>query len=276
MTSAIPKRIFQVWAGGAELPLLGRASSANARLLNPDFDYAIIDDNFIDDLICRYFDNYREILESFSFPIQRYDFVRYLAIYKMGGFYFDTDVFLASDLSELLKFGCVFPFERLTWSDFLRDYYGMDWEIGNYAFGAAPGHPFIRAVIENCVRAQNDKPWRDSMTRSLPRPLREDLFVIYSTGPGLVSRTLAEYRDTENPVEVLFPENVCDKKNCWNLFGKYGIHLGGGSWRTQHGNVRRRLISFFGRRNEARAIKLAQKIGKTRSVDLIKTRKETP
>jgi hypothetical protein len=174
------------------------------------------------------------------------------------------DVLLASDVSDLRDCGCVFPFERLTWSDYLRDEYGMDWEIGNYAFGAAPGHPFLQAIIENCARSQTDRQWRDEITRSLPRVLRDELAVIYSTGPGLVSRTLAEYENPDYPVTVLFPEDVCDKENGWNLFGRYGVHLGGGSWRTRHRAWRRRLINALGRRNEARAIRLGRKLGKTR------------
>ena len=106
----------------------------------------------------------------------------------------------------------------------------------------------------------------EQMTNSLPRLLREELFVIYTTGPGLVSRTLAEYPDAASEITVLFPDNVCDKERCWNLFGKYGVHLGGGSWRTQHGFLRNRLISFWGKLNERRAIEYARGLGKNRSL----------
>ena len=103
------------------------------------------------------FPQYRVVFDSFRFPIQRYDFFRYLAVYRHGGFYFDLDVMLASGLSDLLEFGCVFPFEALTLNEFLRNHHNMDWEIGNYAFGAAAGHPFLEAIIENCVRAKRIK-----------------------------------------------------------------------------------------------------------------------
>ena len=155
----IPRRIIQIWGGSPDLPLLGKASAANVTLLNPDFEYWLFDDKRIEGFINEEFPEYRGVLNSFRFPIQRYDFLRYLIIYRFGGFYFDMDVFLASNISELLEVGCVFPFERLTWSDSLRNEYGMDWEIGNYAFGAAAGHPFLLAIIGNCVRAQQDKKW---------------------------------------------------------------------------------------------------------------------
>src|SRR4029077_5545531 len=137
------------------------------------------------------------------------DFFRYLAIYRLGGFYFDLDVILATDLSPLLPTGCVFPFEGLTLSRLLRSY-GMDWEIGNYAFGATPGHPFLEAVIENCVRAQKDPSWVKPMMRGLPFFFRDECLVLNTTGPGLLSRTLAENAELATTVTVLFPDDVCD------------------------------------------------------------------
>ncbi len=102
---------------------------------------------------------------------------RYLAVYRFGGFYFDTDVLLASSLEDLLGLDCVFPFEELTLHSFLRDAYGMDWEIGNYAFGAAARHPFLDAIIKNCVRAQQHPEWAEAMMKSIPRVFRGDFFV---------------------------------------------------------------------------------------------------
>ena len=58
---------------------------------------------------------------------------------------------------------------------------------------------------------------------------REEYYVLNTTGPGLVSRTLAEYPDAAKQVKVLFPENVCDSTN-WHRFGTFGVHL----WRV-HG-----------------------------------------
>lgn len=262
----IPKRIIQT-AKTADLCVMYRAAAVNLKLLNPDFEYTFFDDGQVEKFIDEQFPEHRGVFDAFPSRIQRYDFFRYLAVYRLGGFYFDLDVMLASGLAPLLDCGCVFPFERLTWSDYLRDQLGMDWEIGNYAFGAAPGHPFLEAVIRNCVKAQKDPVWREATTKSMPRLLRDELSVIYSTGPGLVSRTLAEYTDQAHSVTVLFPDNVCDREN-WNLFGAYGIHLGVGSWRKQYGNTRRRLVNLFGKWNEDRAIRSGYKLGKTRSSKL--------
>src|SRR5439155_988054 len=79
----------------------------------------------------------------------------------------------------------------------------IDWEIGNYAFGAAPGHPFLRAIIENCVRAQEDPAWVEPMMAGIPRPFRSGFDVLNTTGPGLVTRTLAENPQLARTVNVL-------------------------------------------------------------------------
>lgn len=100
-------------------------------------------------------------------PIQRYDFIRYLTIYRSGGFYLDMVVNLASSLSELLDLGCVFPFEALTNNKYLWEEREMDWSFGYYAFRAAPGHPFLRAVIDNCLRAlayEDARPYQERVT----------------------------------------------------------------------------------------------------------------
>jgi mannosyltransferase OCH1-like enzyme len=262
----IPRRIIQT-GKSRDTRVLFRAAAASLIHQNPDFEFLFFDDQEVEDFIDQEFSSYRRIVDSFEHRIQRYDFFRYLAVYHFGGFYFDQDVMLASSLEPLLRHDCVFSFERLTWSDYLRTEAKMDWEIGNYAFGATANHPFIELIIKNCVRAQEDAEWRNRATKSLPRLLRDELSVIYSTGPGLVSRTFAEYKNTRDDVTILFPEDVCDRQN-WNLFGDYGIHLGVGSWRREQTSVRRRLINSLGKLNEDRAIREGRKLGKGRTAKI--------
>src|SRR5208282_835304 len=118
-------------------------------------------------------------------------------------------------VSELLTRECVFPFEGLTFSHYLRTQCHMDWEIGNYAFGAAPGHPFLEKVISNCVRAQEEPEWARPMMRGLPVLSRPNYIVLNKTGPGLISRTLAENPELAGSVTILFPKDVCNSHG-WN------------------------------------------------------------
>jgi inositol phosphorylceramide mannosyltransferase catalytic subunit len=261
----IPKRIIQT-GKSFDLPLLSKAAVANIRLLNPEFEYLFFDDIQVNQFIKEKFPEYQGVFNTFDRPIQRYDFFRYLAVYHFGGFYFDLDVFLSSNLSDLLSFSCVFPFEELTIHKFLRRTYGMDWEIGNYAFGAAAGHPFIEAIIQNCVKAQRDPKWPEAMMASIPRMLRENFYVFNTTGPGLVSRTLAEYPDAGRQVKVLFPENVCNSIY-WHHFGSFGVHLMEGTWYKHKSLLRRRLANFWMSWTRKRLLKESLLLGESRSLE---------
>ena len=266
MVYRIPKRIIQT-GKHAQLPLRSRAMATNLKLLNPEFEYLFFDNDDVQSFINKEFPEYRSVFDSFQFAIQRYDFFRYLAVYRYGGFYFDLDVMLASDLSSLLEFGCVFPFEGLTLSDHLRNHHQMDWEIGNFAFGAAAGHPFLKAIIENCVKAQKDPGWVKLMLRGFPPFLKNEYLVLNTTGPGLISRTLAENANLAENVKVLFPEDLSDMTT-WNRFGDLGIHLMEGSWRTRGIFLRRRLALYW---ESWRINKLAKKYQRERKNEFHKT-----
>lgn len=264
VTTGIPKRIIQT-DKSRDLPLLARAAVANIQLLNPDFEYMFFDDRQVEEFIDKEFPEYRSVFDAFPVRIQRYDFFRYLAVYRYGGFYLDMDVFLALSLSELLEFGCVFPFEALTINTYLREKHEMDWEVGNYAFGAAAGHPFLMAIIENCIRAQKDPDWVRNMGRGMPRIFREEYYVLYTTGPLLVSRTLAEFPNVEKEVKVLFPDDVCNEAN-WNRFGQFGVHLMDGTWRKKGGILRRRLQGYWELFMFNRLAQESRKIGSSRTL----------
>ncbi|MEI6390559.1 MAG: glycosyltransferase [Verrucomicrobiota bacterium] len=263
MDQRICPRIIQT-ARSRDLPLLARAVVANLRSLNPGFEYQFFDDEDVNAFIRNEFPQHREIFEGFPFRIQKYDFFRYLAVFRLGGFYFDTDVFLAEGLDELCLHSCVLPFEELTLSRYLRRRCAMDWEIGNYAFGAEAGHPFLDAVIQNCVRAQRDPAWVKPMLKGIPHLFRSEFYVLNTTGPGLLSRTLAENPNLAQDVTVLFPEDVCDDRS-WHQFGKFGVHAMEGSWRTRSGYLRRRLGNLWEAWVSRRGMAESRRLGKTRA-----------
>lgn len=235
------------------------------RSLNPGYEFLFFDNAQVEEFIDKEFPHYRSVFDSFRYPIQRYDFFRYLAVYRYGGFYFDLDMLLALDLSGLLEHGCVFPFETLTVSRFLREDLGMDWQIGNYAFGAAQGHVFLEAVIENCIRGQRDPNWVKPMMRGSPPFLYDEFFILNSTGPGLVSRTLAENKELAKTVTVLFPDDVSDVRNCWNLFGYWGVHLADSSWRKKKNYVHDKFSGYCWRWIQHRNVQRARRLGKSRT-----------
>jgi inositol phosphorylceramide mannosyltransferase catalytic subunit len=264
VNTAIPKRIIQT-GKSRDLPLLAQATTKNLRLLNPEFEYLFFDDADVEDFVATHFPQFRAVFDAFPYRIQKYDFFRYLAVYHYGGFYFDLDIMLARELDDLCSQGCVFPFEELSLHTFLRDVYGVDWEVGNYAFGAAAGHPFLAAVIDNCVRAQRDALWPAAMWRSIPSLFRGEFYVLDTTGPGLVSRTLVEYPDAQAQVTVLFPPDVCDDRH-WHQFGNYGVHLQEGGWRSRKSLLQRKLGSLWESRLRRAQLRDSRRLGPTRTL----------
>jgi len=261
----IPKKIIHIWGQGeAKLSLLSKAALVNMKLLNPDFEFLFFDNKSIEAFINDHFPRYSEIINSFRFPVQRYDFFRYLAIYQLGGFYFDLDVFLVSALHSLLKYDCVFSFEELTINRYLRQSCGLDWEIGNYAFGASPKHPFILALIENCVRALKDLNWVKPMMKGIPFIFQKDFYAFYTSGPGLVTRTLAERNDIADRITILFPEDACDI-NYWSCFGNIGIHLHKGTWVGRKAFIHNKLLRLWVLLVRKWALKESMKLGPKRS-----------
>jgi len=261
---SIPSQIIQT-ARSSELPPVARASATNLRLLHPRWEHLFFDDEAVNAFIRSQFPQHRTVFESFPYKIQRFDFFRYLAVYRLGGFYFDLDIFLWQPLHELLHKSCVFPFEELTMNNHLRHRLGMDWEIGNYGFGAAAGSPFLEAVIENCVRGQKDAAWLNQMMAGIPGIFRADFEVLNSTGPGMLTRTLAENPSLASEVTVLFPEDVREPRT-WHHFGSYGVHLMEGSWRTKGGYVRRRLACLWEDWARKRNMDVSRQLGPRRGV----------
>lgn len=259
----IPRRIIQT-APTHDLPPLGKASAASLKLLHPDWEYVFFDDEAAGLFVAEQFPEYVTTFASFPHQIQKFDFFRYLAVYRLGGFYFDLDVLLWQTLDDLRQQGCVFPFEELTINQHLRNKLGIDWEIGNYGFGATAGHPFLRQVIANCDRYVRDLTWADPMIRGVPRYLRREFEVLNTTGPGLLTRTLAENPGLSRDVTILGTDDVLDERR-WHQFGTYGTHLMSGSWRQRANPISRRLRRAWEAWARRHSMAASRKLGPART-----------
>lgn len=259
----IPERTIQT-ARSAHLRPIEKAARVNLELLHPNWDHRFFDDNAIKQFVASEFPQYQNTFNLFPKTIQRIDFFRYLAIYRYGGFYLDLDVFLNAPLHPLTKHSSVFPFEELSLSRHLRNKLRMDWEIGNYAFGSAPGHAFLGAVIENCIRSQTDPDWIKPMLANIPTPFRTEFEVLYSTGPGMLTRTLAENPEIAKTVTILFPEDVREPES-WHQFGIYGVHQMAASWRDKGGYLKQKMALLWENRERKRQYTESHALGPIRS-----------
>jgi hypothetical protein len=105
------------------------------------------------------------------------------------------------------------------------------------------------------------------MMEGIPRPFRAEFHVLNTTGPGLVSRTLAENPELAKDVTILFPDDVCDERT-WHQFGNFGVHLQIGSWRSKNGFLRRKLGNLWEARLRRRLLRESIARGPKRGLPL--------
>ena len=133
------------------------------RSMNPDWEYRYYDDADIVDFIRN---NYSEqVLGYFArinpmYGASRADLFRYLLMYKCGGVYIDIKSSLRKPLADVLRKDDRYLLSG--WKDDKMpqfDGWGVH-DVGNgdvfeeyqqWHIAAAPGHPFLRAVIENVL-----------------------------------------------------------------------------------------------------------------------------
>lgn len=132
--------------------------------MNPEWEYRFYDDEDIVDFIKSNYDfriiNYFNRIDPI-YGAAKADLFRYLLIYKCGGVYLDIKGSLKKPLSEVLKENDRYLLSG--WRDkekYQFDGWGVHSDVIKFTYEeyqqwhivAAPGHPFLKAVIENVLR----------------------------------------------------------------------------------------------------------------------------
>jgi hypothetical protein len=175
--AAIPRIIHQTYPDAhRKLPSILAENVQKITALNPGWEHRLYDDvdiaNFIESTYGpRVLEYYNRLNEKYG--AARADLFRYLLLYKQGGVYLDIKASLERPLDSVLLADDVYVLSR--W----RNRKGEQFEgwgihsrlrqIGRQEFQqwhiiAAPGHPFLRAVIERVLRnIDNYSPaWHDT------------------------------------------------------------------------------------------------------------------
>jgi len=160
--TGIPRIIHQTFYT-PDLPSTLRENVARLKALNPGWDYRFYDDAAIVDFILK---NYPPIVLQYfqridpRYGAARADLFRYLLMYKVGGVYLDIKSSATQPLDEVLQ-----PEDRFLLSEWnnesegydawgkhyeLRDFGGREFQ--QWYIACAPGHPFLRAVVDNVLQ----------------------------------------------------------------------------------------------------------------------------
>jgi hypothetical protein len=104
------------------------------------------------------------------------------------------------------------------------------------------------------------------MMKGIPRLFWPQFYVLNTSGPGLVSRTLMECAGRSvGSVEVLFPHDVRNPGS-WHQMGHFGVHHMLGSWRGKPGFFKQRLLRVWDGRTLKRILAAAEGRGNTREL----------
>jgi mannosyltransferase OCH1-like enzyme len=176
---AIPKIIHQIWIGG-ELPAKYSAFTGSWSALNPDFEYMLWTEESISAILEG---RIAEIYQKTPNYGAKSDIARYVILCRHGGIYADTD------------FECLKPMSAI--AERTRFFAGLTVDespqLLNGIVGAAPGHPFIRALL-------------DSISGPVER--RSDQVVLDSTGPYFMSRLFFQAASATNEYDIVFPTRI--------------------------------------------------------------------
>lgn len=219
----IPRIIIQTWKNH-DIPSKYINSIRSIKRYNPNYKFMFFTDKDIDKFIKEEYPQYYLTYKRLPVIIQKIDFFRYIAVYHYGGFYFDLDMTGLYPLDNILKYECVFPVDTVLTtvkcaSNRFKKYCdkGYDYILGQYAFGAKPKHPFIKALIDG-INNNIDKYIEEFKTN-------QTLHYVYaSTGPDYVMNVYLDYKN-KNDIHVLeYPES--------QYFGKYAKHDHFGTWKN--------------------------------------------
>jgi len=221
----IPKNIIQVWKTWSAKSYTQFAKNTDAlKQMNSDYNYIFFKDKDIDDFLKMHYPYYYKTYQELPLNIQKMDFFRYVALYHFGGFYFDMDIHSLQPLSDdLLYHDVVVPVDepitsanrdQYRFREFARN--GIKQILGQYAFGCAPKHPFIKRLIDGIVENLSN------IQRQAKFYAKSHDFVYQTTGPDYVTTIYMNYPDKED-IYILEGER--------QKFGKYAKHSCVGGWK---------------------------------------------
>jgi len=157
--STIPKVIYQVYTNPTLTPVL-EENIRSIKALNPGWEHKLFGEADIEDFIRSAYGDvvlgYYHRIEP-EYLVARIDVFKYLLMYRQGGVYLDIKSTTEKPLDEVLRADDVFLLSR--WPLGSSQYQGWGKHrklkrIGGREFQqwhiiAAPGHPFLRAVVED-------------------------------------------------------------------------------------------------------------------------------
>jgi mannosyltransferase OCH1-like enzyme len=213
----IPKIIHRTWKTSnlSTMPAGWASGYKSCKALHPTWTTIVWSDESARELIRRHYDWFLPEFDSYRFPIQRADALRYFVLYHYGGVYLDMDMGCRTQLDPLVegapRGSAIFP---------------NTWPVGvsNGLMLATQRHPFMWRLIRNLHNANR---WYAC----------DYLTVIMSTGPLFVTLNYHYAPPAERRgVRIL----------SWDLYtggSAFFYHLHGSSWHGTDAEIVKYMVS---------------------------------
>jgi hypothetical protein len=228
----IPRVIHQIYFSKNPLPIVLARNIQAVKTMNPGWEHRLYDEQAIATFIVEHYGP--EIANLFhkinpQYGAARADLFRYLLMYKRGGVYLD----IKSTTVEPLD-GAIRPDDRFILSRWrnspgephagwgVHKEFGADRkrEFQQWHIIAAPGHPFLKAVIERVLtNIQNYRSWVHGVGNKGVWRTTGPIAYMLAIEPLMSSNS---YRMVANETELSLQYNICSDAS--SLFGKhYGL-----------------------------------------------------
>jgi len=178
----IPKIIHQVWEGHEyPLPDFLRKLGDTWKEHHPDWRYEFWDGNRMKAFVENNYPEMATIYFGYKYNILRWDAIRYLILYKMGGMYVDFDYECLESFDNYLaeEKKCYFSMEAKEH----RPEFGTGTYFNNALMVTPPGHSFFEYIIRHL--------------ETTPVKYTESKFldVMYLTGPLMLTDLYDKFED---------------------------------------------------------------------------------
>jgi mannosyltransferase OCH1-like enzyme len=227
----IPRIIHQIYEDPAGSPETLLYMADTWKKHHPGWTYRFWNKQATENFLTTHFPDFIACYRSFPFDVQRWDAIRYLILYQMGGLYVDFDYECIRPLDALLlDTTCCMGMEPSVNANL----YNKSRIIGNALMASIPGHNYFKAIIREM------KDYQGTYKGDADR-------IMETTGPFMVTRVYEKYkrkkevtllsadlvapltvRETRLIVRGRAPEEIVEKAE-----KAFAVHYFGGSWVEQ-------------------------------------------
>lgn len=203
----VPKLIHTTWKSWAKMGASARSSAESWMKMNPGWRYVFWDDEAVVRSLNAFAPPGDETMLREMLPIERFDYFRYMLLFRIGGVYSDIDVVPVTPIEQWWN-GTSAPSLITGWEDRLErsadvavNSFARQDQIQQWTIASRPGHPVLQDVLQrirtlyaarrpgNTLNFTGPGPWTDAVVAHLRRlPPR------MNHGNGLANRVWGKHK----------------------------------------------------------------------------------